>query len=163
MTAVRPSAPYGIRVASGTDLPGCRAVRLAVFVDEQGVPPEVEMDAYDAHAVHLLAEGPNGPLGTVRFLHGAAATRKYGAKGVDGSTTAVLGRLAVVRAARGTGLGSALVRHVETQARRLGLRTVYLEAQTHALSFYERLGYAAYGPEFGEGGGIPHQAMTRPL
>jgi predicted GNAT family N-acyltransferase len=163
MTVAWRDAPSVVRVAGGADLEGCRAVRLVVFVEEQGVPPELEMDAYDAHAVHLLAKGPGGPLGTVRFLHGPEATRKYGAKGIDGATTAVLGRLAVLAAARGTGLGGALVRGVEEQAQRLGLTRVYLEAQTHALPFYEKLGYAAYGPEFDEGSGIPHRAMASDL
>jgi predicted GNAT family N-acyltransferase len=121
------------------------------------------MDAYDAHAVHLLAEGPDGPLGTVRFLYGSVASRKYRAQGVDGATTAVLGRLAVLGSARGTGLGAALVGSVEAEARRRGLSQVYLEAQTHALAFYEKLGYAAHGPEFDAGGGIPHRAMTKRL
>ncbi|MET7766505.1 GNAT family N-acetyltransferase [Streptomyces sp. NPDC005336] len=151
-------------VAPDGDLSGCFAVRREVFVVEQRIPEAEEMDAYDAHAVHLLATDPTGrPVGTVRFLHGAAADKKYAHAGVDGTTTAVLGRLAVTGAARGTGLGAALVRAAEEEARRRGLAEVYLEAQTHALGFYERLGYAAYGPEFEEGSGIPHRAMRRPL
>ncbi|GAA2909432.1 hypothetical protein GCM10020221_01830 [Streptomyces thioluteus] len=59
--------------------------------------------------------------------------------------------------------GAALVRAVEDEARRRGLKRVYLEAQTHALGFYERLGYTAHGPEFDEGSGIPHRAMTKEL
>ncbi|MEV5507083.1 GNAT family N-acetyltransferase [Streptomyces orinoci] len=149
--------PYRIRIAR--DLAGCHAVRREVFIVEQSIPEAEEMDAYDAHAVHLLATGPDGPVGTVRFLHGAAAHRKYG---VDAGT-AVLGRLATVKSVRGTGLGAALVRAVEAEARRLGLARIYLEAQTHALGFYERLGYAAHGPEFDEGSGIPHRAMTKEL
>jgi predicted GNAT family N-acyltransferase len=162
------STPYDIRVANGDDraMAGCFAVRREVFVVEQSVPEDVEMDAYDAHAVHLLAAaqaGPGGPLGAARFLHGDAADRKYGAAGVDGARTAVLGRLAVRPAGRGTGLGAALVQAVEAEALRRGLSQVYLEAQTHALRFYERLGYVAYGPEFDEGSGIPHRAMRKTL
>ncbi len=158
--------PGGVRiaVAGPAELEGCRAVRREVFVVEQRIPEELEMDAYDAHAVHLLATAGDGTaVGTVRFLHGAAARRKYGAKGVDDDTTAVLGRLAVGAAARGTGLGAALVRAVHGQARSLGLTTVYLEAQSHTLGFYERLGYTAFGPEFDEGSSIPHRAMRRAL
>ncbi len=153
-----------IRIADPGDLSGCHAVRREVFVVEQGVPEELEMDAYDAHAVHLLAIGADGrPLGTVRYLYGAPARRKYAAKGVADDETAVLGRLAVTTAARGTGLGAELVRAVEADAGLRGLTGVYLEAQSHALGFYERLGYAAFGPEFDEGSGIPHQAMRRTL
>ncbi|MES4905192.1 MULTISPECIES: GNAT family N-acetyltransferase [unclassified Streptomyces] len=154
---------YRIEVVGTAALEACRSVRREVFVVEQRIPESEEMDAYDAHAVHLLATGPEGPTGTVRFLHGAAADKKYGHAGVDGVTTAVLGRLAVLPAARGTGLGAELVRAVEAEALRRGLAEVYLEAQTHALGFYERLGYAAYGPEFDEGSGIPHRAMRRAL
>lgn len=162
----QPGAGYPIRVVAPDEpagLAGCHAVRRAVFIIEQRISEEEEMDAYDAYAVHLLATGPQGPLGTVRFLHGAAADKKYGQAGVDGARTAALGRLAVIQAARGTGLGVALVRAVEAEAARLGLTEVYLEAQTHALGFYERLGYAAYGPEFDEGSGIPHRAMRKTL
>ncbi|WP_116211236.1 GNAT family N-acetyltransferase [Streptomyces olivoreticuli] len=157
------AAPVTVRVVAPDDLGGCHAVRREVFVAEQGVPEAEEMDAYDAHAVHFLASGPAGPVGTVRFLHGAPARKKYGHAGVTDDATAVLGRLAVGRAARGTGLGAILVRAVEEEARQLGLTRVYLEAQTHALGFYERLGYAAHGPEFDEGSGIPHRAMTKAL
>ncbi|MCC3769780.1 GNAT family N-acetyltransferase [Streptomyces sp. UNOC14_S4] len=156
-------APVPVRRVGLDELDGCHAVRREVFVAEQGVPEAEEMDAYDADAVHFLAAGPDGPVGTVRFLHGPAARKKYGHAGVTDDRVAVLGRLAVGRAARGTGLGVRLVRAVEEEARRLGLTRVYLEAQTHALGFYERLGYAAYGPEFEEGSGIPHRAMTKAL
>ncbi|MFH8367248.1 GNAT family N-acetyltransferase [Streptomyces sp. NPDC018031] len=155
-----PAGRHRIAVVRDGDLTGCHAVRREVFIVEQDIPPEEELDAYDAEAVHLLATEPDGrPVGTVRFLYGPAAVRKYGHTGIDGRTTAVLGRLAVGRAARGTGLGAALVRAVEAEARRLGLTAVYLESQTHALGFYERLGYVAFGPEFDEGSGIPHRAM----
>ncbi|MEU5614242.1 GNAT family N-acetyltransferase [Streptomyces sparsogenes] len=154
---------HPIAVVGPDALAACRDVRREVFVVEQRIPEAEEMDAYDAHAVHLLATGPDGPVGTVRFLHGAAADKKYGHAGVDGATTAALGQLAVLPAARGTGLGAELVRAVEAEARRRGLTEVYLEAQTHALGFYERLGYAAYGPEFDEGSGIPHRAMRKAL
>lgn len=65
-------------------------------------------------------------------------------------------------AARGLGVGAALVRAVEAAARARGLTAVDLHAQTHALGFYERLGYQAYGPEFPDAG-IPHRAMRRAL
>lgn len=155
--------PVQTWVAGADELTDCFAVRREVFVGEQRIPEAEELDAYDAEAVHLLAGGADGPLGAVRFLHGAPARRKYGRAGVDDDVTAVLGRLATVRAARGTGVGAALVRAVEDEARRRGLKRVYLEAQTHALGFYERLGYTAHGPEFDEGSGIPHRAMTKEL
>ncbi|MEU7731321.1 GNAT family N-acetyltransferase [Streptomyces sp. NPDC040724] len=136
----------------------CFAVRTEVFVVEQSVPESIEYDAYDAGAVHVLAVGPDGePLGTGRLLHGAAVLAKTGDPAVG-----ALGRLAVRKVARGLGVGVALVRAIEAEAVRLGLTGVDLGAQTHALGFYERLGYVAYGPEF-QDAGIPHRAMRRPL
>ncbi|GHF32543.1 acetyltransferase [Streptomyces fumanus] len=134
-------------------------MRKDVFVAEQGVPEDIEYDAHDAGAVHVLAVGADGvPLGTGRLLYGAAAAGRTGGDPSVGS----LGRLAVTRAARGLGVGAALVRAIEEAARARGLAAVDLHAQTHALGFYEKLGYTAYGPEFPDAG-IPHRAMRRAL
>ncbi|MFI6206591.1 GNAT family N-acetyltransferase [Streptomyces sp. NPDC051041] len=152
--------PYVVRIAEDpADREACFAVRKEVFVAEQGVPEDIEYDAYDAGAVHVLAVREDGlPLGTGRLLHGAAAAARTGGDASVGS----LGRLAVTKAARGLGVGAALVRAVEDAARARGLTAVDLHAQTHALGFYERLGYEAYGPEFPDAG-IPHRAMRRAL
>ncbi|MFF0276393.1 MULTISPECIES: GNAT family N-acetyltransferase [unclassified Streptomyces] len=154
------SAAYSVRVAlAAEDREACFAVRREVFVVEQGVPQELEYDTYDATAVHVLAVREDGlPLGTGRLLHGADAVGKTGADASVGS----LGRLAVSEAARGLGVGAALVRGIEEAARERGLTAVDLHAQTHALGFYERLGYAAYGPEFPDAD-MPHRAMRRVL
>ncbi|MEV7672391.1 GNAT family N-acetyltransferase [Streptomyces sp. NPDC000963] len=154
------TAAYDVREVLGdADREACFAVRREVFVEEQGVPKELEYDAYDATAVHVLAVRADGlPLGTGRLLHGADAAGKTGGDASVGS----LGRLAVAKAARGLGVGAALVRGIEDAARERGLAAVDLHAQTHALGFYERLGYEAYGPEFPDAG-IPHRAMRKAL
>ncbi|MEU3062163.1 GNAT family N-acetyltransferase [Streptomyces subrutilus] len=161
MTAPAGSAPaaFAVRVAvSEADLKACFAVRTEVFVVEQSVPQSIEYDAYDAVALHVLAESADGaPLGTGRLLHGPAALAKTGSP--EGGS---LGRLAVTAGARGLGVGVALVRAIEAQAAALGLSYVDLGAQTHALGFYERLGYVAYGAEFLDAG-IAHRSMRRPL
>jgi len=151
---------YVVRVAEDpADREACFAVRKEVFVGEQGVPEDLEYDAYDAVAVHVLAVREDGvPLGTGRLLYGEAAAAKVGGDLTVGS----LGRLAVAKEARGLGVGIALVRAIEDAARARGLAAVDLHAQTHALGFYERLGYEAYGPEYPEAG-IPHRAMRRAL
>ncbi|MFK0115938.1 GNAT family N-acetyltransferase [Streptomyces sp. NPDC090994] len=151
---------YEVRMAEDpADREACFAVRKEVFVAEQGVDEEIEYDAYDAVATHVLAVREDGvPLGTGRLLTGDAAAGKTGGAPGVGS----LGRLAVTRAARGLGVGAALVRAIEDAARARGLTAVDLHAQTHALGFYERLGYTAYGPEFPDAG-IPHRAMRRVL
>ncbi|ODA73832.1 GNAT family N-acetyltransferase [Streptomyces sp. AVP053U2] len=154
------SHPYAVREAvEPGDRQACFAVRKEVFVAEQGVPEDLEYDAYDAGAVHVFAADEDGSaLGTGRLLHGEAAAAKTGGDTSVGS----LGRLAVTRRARGLGVGAALVRGIEEAARTRGLTAVDLHAQTHALGFYERLGYVAYGPEFPDAG-MPHRAMRRAL
>ncbi|MFH9721621.1 GNAT family N-acetyltransferase [Streptomyces sp. NPDC017254] len=154
------TASYRVREALGAeDREACFAVRREVFVEEQGVPRELEYDTYDATAAHVLAVREDGvPLGTGRLLSGADAVGRTGADASVGS----LGRLAVSKAARGLGVGAALVRAVEDVARERGLSAVDLHAQTHALGFYERLGYEAYGPEFPDAD-MPHRAMRKVL
>ncbi|MFF3482506.1 GNAT family N-acetyltransferase [Streptomyces sp. NPDC002701] len=157
--SVRPStspSSYVVRVAEDpADREACFAVRKEVFVVEQRVPEDLEYDTYDAGAVHVLAVREDGePLGAGRLLYGAAAAAKNDGDPGVGS----LGRLAVVRAARGLGVGVALVRGIEDAARARGLTEMDLHAQTHAVGFYERLGYVAYGAEFPDAG-IPHLAM----
>ena len=149
-----------IRVAeSEDDLAAVRAVRRTVFIEEQEVPAELEYDEYDATSLHLLAvDGEGAPLGTARLISGAEALALTG--GI--ADRVLLGRLAVVRTARGTGLGVRLVRAVEELGRERGAKELELHAQVQALGFYERLGYAAHGPEYDDAG-IPHRTMTRAL
>ncbi|MEE1801591.1 GNAT family N-acetyltransferase [Streptomyces sp. NPDC101062] len=149
-----------LRVARDpADLAACFAVRKEVFVVEQRVPEELEYDGRDGDALQVLAVRDDGvPLGTGRLLYGPGAADRTGGD----PDTGALGRLAVSPAARGLGIGAALVRAIEDAARERGLRVVDLHAQTHALGFYERLGYEAYGPEFPDAG-IPHRSMRRVL
>ncbi|MEO5876577.1 MAG: GNAT family N-acetyltransferase [Streptosporangiaceae bacterium] len=125
------------------------AVRIEVFVEEQGVPASLELDEHDATADHFLALLDGQAVGAGRLLPS------------DGDL-AVLGRLAVRRQARGTGLGVLLVRAVEDRAAERGLRALLLHSQTQATGFYERLGYESYGPEELEAG-IPHVWMRKNL
>ncbi|MFD0775408.1 GNAT family N-acetyltransferase [Streptomonospora algeriensis] len=124
------------------------AIRGAVFIAEQQVPVAEEWDSRDLTADHLLARIDGVPAGTGRL--------------VTGRERGVLGRLAVLPEARGTGTGAALVRAVEERARKLGLGEIELHAQTRALGFYERLGYTARGEEFLDAG-IRHRDMRKRL
>jgi len=122
------------------------AVRHEVFVVEQNVPPEVEMDDDDAVSVHAVAYGENGePLGTGRLLP-------------DGH----IGRMAVLRHARGVGIGGKLLDALIEQGHGDGHRMLILHAQTHATGFYEAHGFVAQGEPFMEAG-ISHVVMTRVL
>jgi predicted GNAT family N-acyltransferase len=136
------------------------AIRTEVFVTEQGVPLELELDDLDATADHFLAYDDAGrPVGAGRLV-----VEPPGFEGAPDSRTPVghLGRLAVCSAARGSGLGLALVTAIEGRAVDRGLTLIALSAQVQAVGFYERLGYAAHGPEFDDAG-LPHRWMTRPL
>lgn len=120
-----------------------RAIRSAVFIEEQGVPEELEWDEVDARCRHVLAFSPeDAPIGTGRLLP-------------DGN----IGRMAVLKAWRGRGVGSAILGVLLSLARKEGFDTVRLHAQTHAVGFYAKHGFAVTGDEFMEAG-IPHRAMT---
>lgn len=118
------------------------AVREQVFIHEQGVPRELEHDAYDLAALHLVAQIDQSiPVGTARLLE-------------DGH----IGRMAVIRAWRGQGIGSALLRELITIAAERGQSQPFLHAQCTAIPFYERLGFRAEGAVFMDAG-IAHRLM----
>ena len=141
------------------DLQAAYDIRRTVFVDEQGVPLELERDERDAEADHVLAVLDAVPVGAVRLVIEPA-----GFHGLDQAygPIAHLGRLAVLTSARGLGIGAALVRAVEELARQQHRQAVYLGGQTQALGFYERLGYRAFGDEFDDAG-LPHRHLARVL
>ncbi len=132
-------------------------LRHAVFVLEQGVPVELERDDRDSTADHVLATLKGQPVGAGRLVIEAT-----GFQGMDPARGPVghLGRLAVLAEGRGRGVGALMVAAIEAQAAERGLRCVYLGAQTHAVAFYERLGYSVFGDEF-EDAGLPHRHMWR--
>ena len=118
------------------------AIRRAVFIDEQGVPEALEWDEHDAGALHLLATADDGtPIGCARLL-------------TDGH----IGRMAVLSAWRGGGVGRALLAAVIKAAQAHGHTTLRLSAQIHAAEFYADAGFVAEGEAYEEAG-IPHVAM----
>ena len=120
-----------------------KIIRFEVFVEEQKVPAELEMDHMDAVCVHAVAYDAGGtPMGTGRLLP-------------DGH----IGRMAVRKGARGTGVGGALLQALMAQARARGDKLVMLSSQTHAAPFYRRHGFKIEGDEFFEAG-IAHINMT---
>jgi predicted GNAT family N-acyltransferase len=122
-----------------------KRIRFAVFVEEQGVPPDLEMDENDAQSLHALAYADGVAIGTGRLLP-------------DGH----IGRMAVVRDWRGRGAGKAMLRSLIDAARRRGQREVALSAQVHAVEFYSAEGFEPEGAVYEEAG-IPHQAMRLKL
>lgn len=135
------------------------AVRYDVFVTEQQVPAELEMDELDDQADHFVAYDDDQAVGAGRLV-----VEPAGFEGADPALGPVghLGRLAVRPRTRGSALGVGLVRAIEERAAHRGLRLVVLSAQTYATGFYERLGYTAYGEVFDDAG-LPHRWMRRPL
>ena len=139
--------PISIRILAWTEArASAMSVREAVFVVEQGVPAEIELDEWDPGSEHALAFGPGGrAVGTGRLLP-------------DGH----VGRMAVLREWRGQGVGGAILTALVERAAARGMRRLVLNAQTHAVPFYARHGFAAFGDEFMEAE-IPHVAMAREL
>lgn len=128
------------------DAEALRAIRIAVFCIEQDVPADLEWDGVDPACEHALAVDALGrAIGCGRLLP-------------DGH----IGRMAVLREWRGRGAGGALLEHLVARARAHGHALARLNAQVHAIPFYEAHGFAACGAVFDEAG-IPHRAMSRPL
>ena len=141
MTEVREARDDAERAAA-------MAVRRAVFVEEQDVPPELEVDGLDGEAVHLVAVRDGEVVATCRLLaHGA---------------TVHLGRLAVDASARRQGLAGLLVSAADDWARTHGARRLLLSAQTYATGLYLAAGYVPTGDPYMEAG-IEHVDMERDL
>ncbi|MBS0354094.1 MAG: GNAT family N-acetyltransferase [Proteobacteria bacterium] len=118
-------------------------IRFRVFVDEQKVPADMELDEFDAVSCHALALIGDEPVGTGRLLP-------------DGH----IGRMAVLADWRGHGVGAVLLQALIDEAERRGMPRLVLSAQTHALGFYARFGFVPEGDVYEEAG-LPHQAMVR--
>jgi predicted GNAT family N-acyltransferase len=134
------------RVGDGATLADARTVRLAVFVEEQGVPRELELDGREPAAQFVCYRGGE-PVGTARMR-------------LVGDRTAKAERVAVLPAHRGRGLGRRLMETVERAARERNCRRVQLHAQTAVAAFYRTLGYEQTGGEFEEAG-IAHVPMEK--
>lgn len=132
------------------ELDAARALRVEVFVHEQGVPLEEEIDAADEEALHLVAVDEDGVVqATCRVL-------------TEGDDAMRVGRLCVRRNARRQGVGAALLAEAEREARAAGAGRMVMNAQTSAMSLYAANGYEPRGEPFDEVG-IEHLAMEKTL
>lgn len=136
-------------VSNEADRERCFAIRKTVFVDEQGVALDVELDAHDACASHLLAEIDGRPVGTMRWRMAAPGRAK-------------IERVAVLREARGNGVGAELIRAAMDQIKSSGAGEAVLHAQSSATAFYQKLGFQLEGERFFEEG-IEHVRMRQSL
>lgn len=125
--------------------PDCVKIRKTVFVHEQNVPVELELDEYEDECVHVLLLLDNEPAGTVRYR-------------IFDETTVKIERMAVLKEYRGMHFGMNLMYFVHLHAKSKGFKWAKLGAQTHAISFYEKIGYQVSSDEFDDAG-IPHVNM----
>ena len=131
-------------IQSDEDILASRLIREEVFVMEQQVPPEIEYDEFEESSTHILASLNGLPVGTARWRK-----TQHGQK---------LERFAVLKSARGKGVGEALVQFVLDQIE--DYEPAYLNSQVSAIAFYPRLGFEETGGIFYEAG-IPHRKMIR--
>ncbi|PSP62771.1 GNAT family N-acetyltransferase [Halobacteriales archaeon QH_8_67_36] len=143
-------APYETHVG-GDAAAGemARAVRRAVFIDEQGVDEADEMDGKDDVATHIVVTDDGEPVATARFRFVEA-------------TTARIERVAVLEPYRGEGLGASVMETAESIVRERGATSAVLHSQLRVAEFYEELGYEVVGDRFEEAG-IPHVEMRKRL
>ena len=123
-------------------------LRREVFVIEQGVPEEIEIDELDDGATHLAALVDQEVVGTLRI--------------VEHEGTAKIGRVAVRAVARRNGIGARLMEHAAAIVRGRGFGEIVLHAQLSVAAFYRRLGYVEEGETFDEAG-IAHIAMRKAI
>ena len=132
-------------IALTDDIKSCLALRRIVFIQEQEVSEVEELDGLDDVALHVLATVDGMPMGTARiFIKG---------------DTAKIGRVCVLSPQRGTGLGAAIMRKaLEICKDQKSAKKAVLGSQIHALPFYEKLGFNAFGPIYLDAG-IEHRDM----
>ena len=131
-------------------------LRVSVFVEEQGISVEEELDELDARAVHAIAVLDGTVVGTGRLVMTAGNTPE------PGPTIARIGRMAVVPERRRQGIGARILAILEAFAQQHEVRDAVLHAQTYVKDFYAAHGYQEEGDTFEEAG-IEHVRMTKTL
>ncbi|TFE00375.1 GNAT family N-acetyltransferase [Jeotgalibacillus salarius] len=139
---------YVKKVENELELEEAFKVRKKVFVEEQHVPEELELDSFDPSSTHFVLYAEDQPSGAGRF------------RLVDGKGK--IERVCVMKSLRGKHAGILLMQEVENYAKENGISALVLNAQTHALGFYEKLGYHVVSDEFMDAG-IPHFKMQKDL
>ena len=139
-------------IETPAELEGAFSLRIRVFVGEQGVPADIEVDEADTDpgTVHAVAVHNGAIIGTGRLL-----------SDVDGKGPHI-GRMAVERDRRRDGIGGQVLKFLEDQGRARGFRQITLHAQEYVKTFYAGHGYREVGDIFEEAG-IPHREMVKEL
>lgn len=137
---------YKIRSGTWEQLkPDATLIRQTVFIDEQAVPAVEEWDAQDSLSQHYVVYADQQPIATARLLQNNS-----------------IGRVAVLKAYRGAGIGRLLMQDILQQAKIEQRESLKLSAQVHAIPFYASLGFSVQGTEYLDCG-IPHVDMTMSL
>lgn len=134
-----------IKVTSPEEYQECLAIREIVFTNEQGVPPDQEVDTLDEVCTHFLLYVDMKPVGTARIYPVS-------------QTSCKIQRVAILKEHRGKGLGNKIIKNLLTYAKDNNFHEISLSSQISALKFYEKLGFTAYEDVFMDAG-IPHKAM----
>ncbi len=139
-------------IETPAELEAAFSLRIRVFVGEQGVPADIELDEFDTDddTVHAVALHDGVVIGTGRLL-----------PDVDGKGPHI-GRMAVEQDRRRDGVGGQVLDFLEEQGRERGFRQITLHAQEYVKSFYAGHGYREVGEVFEEAG-IPHREMVKEL
>ena len=148
LDAVRSAMKPGIiikEISTEKELKQALRIRIRVFVREQGVPAEIELDDDDKRALHLLASLGGRPVGTARVVMRGGQAK--------------IGRMAVLKSHRRKKVGRKLLTRAVMTAHRQGARKIYLHAQVAVIAFYESAGFRCVGPVFDEAG-IAHRKMV---
>lgn len=133
-------------VENQRELEDAFSIRKIVFVEEQNVPLEEEIDQYEDDSDHFVLYLEGTPIGAGRF------------RVVDGYGK--VERICVLKEARKTGAGKSIMNAIENHAQTLAVQKLKLNAQTQAIPFYEGLGYEVASEEFLDAG-IPHKTMMK--
>jgi predicted GNAT family N-acyltransferase len=140
------------------EIDSCYAIRNAVFIQEQNVPVEIEMDSYDGTAIHILAYCNGEVCGAARLI--------ISEDEAPGTQVGKIGRVCVLASHRRRGIGRKVMEFAVEELRR-SLRSggkARLGAQTHALAFYESVGFRLIpGDNYMAAGGVPHRDMEMVL
>ncbi|ADC50865.1 hypothetical protein BpOF4_14070 [Alkalihalophilus pseudofirmus OF4] len=147
-----------VKVMNDQQLKDAYSIRTKVFVEEQNVPKEEEVDDLEDQSIHFVMYENDRTIGSEDI-----GSKPIGAgrlRLVDGYAKAE--RICVAKDARGTGAGRFLMNEMEKEALNLGVSKVKLNAQTHAEPFYSKLGYEITSDEFLDAG-IPHVSMVKTL
>jgi len=138
------------RVTTEEELKRVFELRREVFIEEQSVPVELELDEDDKRAIHFIVQTPEAVVGTCRLL-------------LVNDSLAKVQRMAIKKEYRSKGVGSRLLSEVMDFAKQEGLKELLLHAQTHAVDFYKNNGFNVLSDDIIEEAGIAHLKMNKIL